>query len=291
MGPEALVIMISLLATAVIFLVILYPQWRGVTEGSAESSAECSFELLLRNIIKQASFGFADAPVNCPVKKVIVTSELVEKQKKLAQQVTKSYSENDVDIFLKTGYPDDEYGQTKWILSKIVADELISCYNKGWKGEIDLRPPDQRDWFQYIITAGPLGQQTTGLGGPENVICLLCARITYPSQYFGLDIDSRDFKSWLENNLAEKQSYYDYLTQQKNDMKDLPSNTILDAIDRSKITPKEGTAVLLITNDRGNAFVHATDYSKIGIGKTLDIYPPIRGYNKAMRCALVLGDM
>jgi hypothetical protein len=154
-----------------------------------------------------------------------------------------------------------------------------------------LRPPDQRNWFQYIISAGPLGQQTTGLGGPESAICLLCARITYSSYFQNVNTDSTTFKAWLQNNIVSKNTYYDYLTQQKNDMAGLPSNTILEAIDRSKITPKEGTAVLLVTTDRGHSFVHATDYSKLSVDKTLDLFPPIRGYNKAIRCALVLGDM
>ena|GEM_PF-3326502 len=191
-GPEALVIMISLLATAVIFLVILYPQWRGATEGSADSPAECSSELLFRSMVKTVSFGYGDVPVNCEVKKRTITQKDINKFQGLSKQATQNYVQTNSQ--LKTTYPNNELGQTNWALSKIIADELVSCYGKGWQGKINLDQAGLLDFFPQ-----------------DGSLCLYCSQITYDEQLTNSKINL-ELTAWLETNIAGDQTYYDKIS-------------------------------------------------------------------------------
>jgi len=191
-GIGELVIMISLLATAAVFLVITYPQWKGVAEGSAESSAECSSELLFRSMVKKVSFGYADVPVKCEVKKRTVTQKDIERLMPLAKQATQIYAKDNLPI--KTIYPDDVLGQRKWALSKIVADELVSCHKKGWEGKISLEQTGLLDFYP-----------------PTGALCLYCTRIEYTEEVKNLNAQI-ELYSWLENNIIGGKTYYDYLS-------------------------------------------------------------------------------
>lgn len=191
-GPEALVIMISLLATAVIFLIILYPQWRGAAEGGAEGSAECSSELLLRSLVKKVSFGYGDVPVNCEVKKVKVDETAINRLMPLAEQSTKLYLQQNSPLMME--YQNDALGQRKWALSKIVADELVSCHKKGWEGKLDLEQTGLLDFYP-----------------PSGALCLYCSRIEYTEDVKNNNIQM-ELYPWLENNIISGRTYYDYLS-------------------------------------------------------------------------------
>lgn len=192
MSPQALVMMISLLVTAVIFLIILFPQWKSTAEKSTDSSTECSTDLLLRSIVKKVSFGYGDVPIKCELKRVTVDEKTIEKWQPLAKQATKYYSQQNSEI--QNIYPDDVLGQRKWALSKIVADELVNCHKKGWEGKLNIQ---QTGLLELYPEQGNL--------------CLYCARIEYNEKVRDMNMQI-DLYPWLENNLVGQRTYYDYLS-------------------------------------------------------------------------------
>lgn len=194
-GTETLVIMISALVVAVVFLTILYPQWRGAFEKQTESSAECSTELLLRSVVKAVSFGFSDIPVKCQVKDVKVTEKTIDRLIPLSKQATKYYAQQSMPISKE--YPDNELGWQKWAISKIVADEIVSCHRKGWEGKLDLT---QTGLIKLFPEEG--GQ-----------LCLYCARITYDEKITEKNI-KLPLYPWLQQNLIGQRTYFDYLSSE-----------------------------------------------------------------------------
>jgi len=193
-GTETLVIMISTLVAVVVFLTILYPQWKGATEGSTESSAECSTELLLRSVIKAVSFGFSDIPVKCTVKEVKITEKSIDKLIPLSKQATKQYAQQNMPI--SHTYPDNELGWKKWAISKIVADEIVSCHRKGWEGKLDLTQTG-------LIKLFP----------EDGQLCLYCTRITYDEKISEKNIKI-DLQPWLQQNIIGEKTYFDYLSSE-----------------------------------------------------------------------------
>lgn len=259
MGPEALVIMISLLATAVIFLIILYPQWRGAAEGGAEGSAECSSELLLRSLVKKVSFGYGDVPVNCEVRKRTITQRDIEQFQPLANQATKIYASQNSPLGKK--YSDDVAGQRKWAISKIMADELVSCYKKGWQGKISMEQTGLLDFFP-----------------PKGALCLYCARISYDEDLTNSKIEVY-FSDWLENNIIGGKTYSDYLYSSL-DSANVNEFTMADPmftleqkqqsarsfIRQPRIITSEPTAVMLIMLRDGNSFATAGSIAELKSG-------------------------
>ncbi len=153
----------------------------------------CEVSVVLNSMSKQTSVAgvklIPELPIKCrPVRETISKTSL-QKYDALAKQV----------LNRQIGTEGSVETRTDWALKKSVADQIMSCYDRGWRGNLDLVGAG---WFDSKVSE------------PEKQLCLLCARLrTDPAVKAVLGgADYVKLSEWLKLNNYEAKSYYDILT-------------------------------------------------------------------------------
>lgn len=193
-----LVSIIALTFTLVVLLVVVFPPFRALVLGTSETG-QCQFSVLLSSLAKKISFGFGDIPPACKMKRMTITPDDLERYERLASRTTERFEELGLTKAVSE-FPDTEYGHLKWALHRVIANEMIDCYNKGWRGQMDLKASG---WPTDIL-------EETGA-----YLCILCTRIKFDQDLRNLFGARRTFymDTWLKANNREGKTYYQLITE------------------------------------------------------------------------------
>ncbi|RJQ18716.1 hypothetical protein C4580_06490 [Candidatus Woesearchaeota archaeon] len=196
-GDFSYVAGIILVAVALgVILGVMYV-WKGKLTGQQEDT-QCSAQLFLSAVVSKAPFA-SQIPVGCQMKIVPVNKERLDKEKKFAPAAVKRLQQpgsSARDFFLAPGSEDE------WALNSIVADELKACWQKVFKGKLNL------------FSGGVTGSS----------VCILCSQLLFSTDLPGsfpsyarqgneraqliLSLDS-----WMRNTPLPPKTVYDFLAE------------------------------------------------------------------------------
>jgi hypothetical protein len=215
---------IMLVVFAVVFLGIL-PVFQQKLAEAGETS-KCEWSILLASVQKIGSAGIAEGiPEGCKAKQVQITMANLEKGQKLAKSRISSYvaDENSKKMYNPQFFtdPDSKDQLLEFALDKIIADEMVACWEKVFKGNMPLFDQWWRLYdFPWSKTTEDAGQAFskwyvpgTMHGPPVN--CIICSRITFADDVLkwsgGKHIAS--LEEFLKNNPVPRTStaYLQYL--------------------------------------------------------------------------------
>jgi len=113
----------------------------------AVKTGECQWDLLFSAISTVAGGGAMDIPPECKAEYITITKKDLEKELDTAAARIKTYDSNPEKYkkIRAAGFqyyknePEKNYRvQMEWALNKIVADKLLSCWKKVWKGSLPM---------------------------------------------------------------------------------------------------------------------------------------------------------
>jgi hypothetical protein len=153
---------------------------------AAESASTCSWSILLASVQKLGSAGIAQGiPEGCKAIMVNVSMKDLEKNQRLASNRISEFM-NKPDIY-KSQYFTNTNKETlnEFALDKILADELVDCWEKVFKGKMPLFDEWWRlySWKEGNPGSGPVALQVWNVqvhGPPVN--CVICSRITFSDE-------------------------------------------------------------------------------------------------------------
>lgn len=236
--PGILVGVIAVVAALTVTLVMVVPKLTEVLFTSGEQS-QCQFNLLISKAAETATFGFGkEMPVECKTTRKTITQNDLARYTALASQSISKYPPNSEAA--KT-FSDTQEGKDKWALANIIANDMKSCYDRGWRGQLKIG--------EAPALKGIFG----GLG--SDFLCILCTRYTFDSGVAQVAQNPFLLKSWAETNIAGQKTFYDYLT---NDGQDALA---VSTISKSQITTKEPLTVLFLANSKGEGGAYIAPYS------------------------------
>jgi len=228
-GVNTLVKILAVVIVLVVFILII-PSFRQVLEGAVQTG-ECQWDMLFSALMQAGSMGLGGSSElkSCRARYVNITMDDLYAYQLEAAQRMKVYRKNPklYDDIIAQGFgiseDDPSYydKQLEWAMNKIVADEMLKCWNKVWQGNLPIF--DQ--WWNLVdftffgllesdkpklenIKKADLGIFTTY--GPPT-FCIICARIQ-----FGRDVRMKfknkpitSLMAWMSDNPApdSKQSY------------------------------------------------------------------------------------
>ncbi|RMD58270.1 hypothetical protein D6825_01360, partial [Candidatus Woesearchaeota archaeon] len=285
--PQILVSIIAILAGFVVILVVVFPAVRDVLIGSSEKS-ECRFSVLLSSIGRQAGLSI---PASCKMKRMNIGLSDLEPIVPLAKKRIESYKS--ADYAISTGgsasdhFKPREKDYYKWSLMRLVSDELVDCFDKGWRGELELDPRIWTNVYSRAFEGRKAG----------HYICILCSRMV-----FGDDVKSlfsepeikRGFllAPFMEVEKVEGKSYMNFLSEGvREDWK--------YKLQYAGFTLDEPWAVLFVADPftkegKLSGVVQLAEYDKIttDLGGTEKKYASgiIPGVERRERCAVIIGD-
>lgn len=277
-------LLVSIIGAVVVLTVILILITPRITQILIETGeqAQCQFSLLLSKTAETVTFGFGEIPVECKTTRKTITTADIERLKTIAKDSTLSYS--NANIPASEIYTNNEDGHYKWAASKIISDELVSCYDRGWQGQLNY---GQSNIFKVLT-----GERKF------DYVCILCTRLTFdPKVTEKLPKFNRSdgypawvqIKNWLENNNYRGQTYYDYLTSD-DDLLSLQNKK--KSLEASYFDPKKSLAVLFLADVYGRGTVHLANYEDLTIGfgweQVYDAESPTK--LRFPRCATIIGD-
>jgi len=155
---------------------------------AAESASTCSWSILLASVQKLGSAGIAQGiPEGCKAIMVNVSMKDIEKNQRLASNRISEFM-NKPDIY-KSQYFTNTNKETinEFALDKIIADELVDCWEKVFKGKMPLFDNWWRlyDWKGSSPQSGPEAVTAWFLPGTIRgppVNCVICSRITFSDE-------------------------------------------------------------------------------------------------------------
>lgn len=176
---------------------------------AAESASTCSWSILLASVQKLGSAGIAQGiPEGCKAIMVNVSMKDLEKNQRLASNRISEFM-NKPDIY-KSQYFTNKNKETinEFALDKIIADELVDCWEKVFKGKMPLFD----NWWRFYKPFWGDKQPGSGpealdmwLGGTFQhapVNCVICSRITFSddiiSSFGNREVDS--LMEWMSLN-------------------------------------------------------------------------------------------
>ncbi|MBD3304649.1 hypothetical protein GF343_05920 [Candidatus Woesearchaeota archaeon] len=232
-GVNTFVKILAVIIVLVVFILII-PSFRQVLEGAVQTG-ECQWDMLFSALMQAGSMGLGGSSEfkSCRARYVNITMEdLYEYQLEAAQRM-QVYRKNPklYDDIVAQGFgvsPEDDPSlyydkQLEWAMNKIIADEMRTCWNKVWKGNLPIF--DQ--WWNLVdftffgaLDKGYSEEQLKNIDdwnagilevyGPPT-FCIICARIK-----FGRDVRMKfknkpiaSLMAWMSDNPApdSKQSY------------------------------------------------------------------------------------
>ncbi len=240
--PGILVGVIAVVATLVILLITVMPQLIEILYSSGEQS-QCQFNLLLSKTAESVTFGFGkEMPVECKTTRKTITQNDLARYTALASQAISKYPPNS-DAAKE--FTDTQEGKDKWALANMIANDMKSCYDRGWRGQLDLG--------SVSGVKGAVGGALGTLG--EDYLCILCNRYSFDD--YVSTIPSFPIKPWLEQNVVQERTFYDYL--RKDDKDDFAKTNLY----RSYVTTKDPLTVMFVADTNGQGSVLLAPYSKL----------------------------
>jgi len=224
--------------TLLVLLGIGYTMYK-ILEKSG-TKGQCQMAALKYTGQKYLSAGFKAAEARCKADTPTIEVKDLD--------ALKSRAETAIDRYISEGSPAADYfSQTEqsryeWALDKIMADELVNCFGKGWRGWLDLQG----------TTTGNILLAETGAQ-----VCILCSRVKFSPEVrdiFGSTTEF-DLRPWLDANNKEGKTYYALLTQGVD-----PSYQFLD----KSFDISTSKAVLFVAGTTKEAF--ALTQAKGGVG-------------------------
>lgn len=241
-SPAILTGIIAIVSTLVVILIFVTPKIVELITGSGQQ-AGCQLSLLISTTAEKATWGFAkDVPVECKTERKTITQNDLAKYASFASKATSLYPSDSVAA---KEFPNTQEGKDKWALANIVANDMKKCYDRGWKGQINLG--------SVPGIKGVIGGAMDTLG--TDYLCILCTRYTFDSKVSA--IQSFPIQPWLEQNVVQERTFYDYLM---NGSDDVFAKTNLA---RSYVKTNEPLAVLFVADSKGQGGVLATSYSSL----------------------------
>lgn len=210
--PEMLVKIIALIAALLVILTVVVPPVMEYIKG-AGGKGGCSFSLLISSIGKKASFGFGDIPPECKMERATITPQTLSPFLETAKKTVERYQTNAGSPIMigsnevgtaKDHFPNDERGYYRWALQKVVADKMVGCFERAWKGKLDIH--------------NSLGTIVSKKNGEYT--CLLCSRFIIDPQVQKLTAASPGgflMMPWLQSNNYKGKTYADYLKEGVNE--------------------------------------------------------------------------
>ncbi len=241
-GVPTFVKAIGILIVLVAFL-FMVPSFRTLLFEAGEKG-ECQWNVLVSALTRTPGLGFENIPVECKAKYMDVSLKDLQENYAQASLAIKKYNAEQKnpaynEIRKKFNNPNSEAQLAEWSANKIVADEMVDCWDKVWKGELPLfdswhklidydrtvilgLTPQQRadaqakgipldsakmKWYQYAQLWNLRFQEPP-------TFCVLCSRIKFAEDVRTalphLKIDS--LTEWMIVNAASmsKESYYQY---------------------------------------------------------------------------------
>lgn len=236
--PGIIVGVIAVVAALTVTLIMVVPKLTDVLFTTGEQS-QCQFNLLLSKSAETVTYGFGEeVPVDCKTTRKTITQNDLARYTALASQAIPKYPS---DSEVAKIFSDTQEGKDKWALANIIANDMKSCYDRGWRGQLKIG--------EVPALKGIFG----GLG--SDFLCILCTRYTFDSAVAQVAQNPFLLKSWTETNIAGQKTFYDYLT---NDGQDALA---VSTISKSQITTKEPLTVLFLANSKGEGGAYIAPYS------------------------------
>lgn len=237
--PGILVGVIAVVAALTVTLVMVVPKLTEVLFTSGEQS-QCQFNLLISKAAETATFGFGkEMPVECKTTRKTITQNDLARYTALASQAIGKYPPNSL---IAVDYQNDQQGRDKWALANIIANDMKSCYDRGWRGKLE-------------IGNLPTIRRLSTFEKKTDYLCILCTRYLFDD--YTSNLPEFSIRSWLENNVVQSKTFYDYLTNDN-------SNTFAKAnIARSEITPKKPMVLMYVADSAGQGAVSLAPYDQI----------------------------
>lgn len=267
-GPYELVANIALIATLVVAVVIFYPVLKEVFLQS-EGKGECEVGIVLSSMLKRVTYGVAeDLPFECRMKDVIITAG------KVNDELGKSKGKN-----------------TDWAVQKLVADEMVDCFNRAWRGKLDLKGVNLKS---ILSEKG------------NELLCFLCARVEFDQSFFdsfGIKKPAPikfvepgqspywdyaiNMESWLKENNYDGKTYYDFLTGGIDPF-------YRGKLDTSYVDYSTPSAILFIIDFTGKGGIRTARYDalreSLDFSMSIDKYGGLEKSGGFAKCTQIIGD-
>lgn len=259
---------------ALIIIAVAFIIWFGFGEDIKELIEDlgyggtCKLSMLATHVSGKSEGVLPKIPPSCKTdRKSVYLSDLYEGEK-LALKFNPGFSEKEA---------------LRWNAQRIVADALVDCFEKGWRGNIDIKGTGFSDAFVTMFK-----------DEPGAAVCLLCSRIRFDDEVqkvIGKYVYMTDF---LQNNFYRGETYYDYLTRDVNKLQ----KSMIDSASTFDISkPLAIVYVAAAEKERWElgtsllGFTGVFDYSSI----TRDLglrtkYGLVFDYQHKMHCGVVFSD-
>lgn len=232
---------------ALVALVLVVPHFTKQLFAAGEKG-ECQWSVLVSALTRTPGLSLENIPISCKANYMNMTLEDVQANYKTAVKAIKGYKDKGPeynDIYKIFNTLNSENQLAEWSTNKIIADEMVSCWDKVWKGQM----PMFDEWWKIIGYSKSSADAETlskaqGLPGKEEemrwyhyaylwnlqwksppTFCIICARIKFgkdlPWALGKNDVDS--LATWMMFNQVPRTNanYFEYLLSE--DMKKTPA--------------------------------------------------------------------
>ena len=140
-GVQTFVYAIGILIVLVAFL-LMVPSFKNLLFEAGEKG-QCQWNVLVSSLTRTPGLGFENIPVECKAEYINVSLEDLQDNYALASQAFKKYEANAKNplyapMHEKFNDVNSEAQLAEWSANKIVADEIVDCWDKVWQGQLPL---------------------------------------------------------------------------------------------------------------------------------------------------------
>ena|GEM_PF-4492872 len=191
----------------------------------AVKTGECQWDLLFSAIATVAGGGAMDVPPECKAEYITITKKDLEKELDTAAARIKTYDSNPEKYrkIRQAGFkyykdePEKNYKvQMEWALNKIIADKMLSCWKKVWKGSLPMFDYWWKlvDWTWFGLSKKEYTQdEINKVGGEVDLgvfsvygppaFCIVCYHLNFDKDVRGLfQEDIKSLNVWMAGNKA-----------------------------------------------------------------------------------------
>lgn len=241
-GYEITSVAVAAIAAVIALVVFLFivPEF-GEKLYAAGSKGGCEWSVLVSALTRTPGLGFENIPVECRAKYKNVTLGDLQANYPSAEKMMQFYKtkgQNYAAISNLFSNPTDPLMRAEWSMNKIVADEMVECWDKVWHGEMPLFDVWYRliDYKKDVIdglnatdlamakTNGWLKQDMTSLDYLKvwnlrfqrpPVFCIVCTRLKLSDDaksQFAAKPSINSLTTWMQFNPVPgtSESYYSY---------------------------------------------------------------------------------
>lgn len=145
-GVNTFVMTVAILIALVAFIFIVPKFTKLMIE--AGSTGECQWNVLVSALTRTPGLGFENIPVECKARYLDVTLADIQANYGDASDAITMYGKKAAysEILPFFNKPDSVSQLAEWSLDKVVADEMVSCWDKVWKGKL----PIFDEWWKLV---------------------------------------------------------------------------------------------------------------------------------------------